>query len=78
VKIRVEPTQSGLCTACLLAYRAAAINSGNPGFQRSVGSTAGVEAGTPISTLAMSSAITTLPAVSTAARAAPVRALAWA
>ena len=77
VKICVEPTQSGLWAACLLAYRAAAINSGSPGFHRSVGSTAGVDAGTPRSTLAVSSAITTLPAVSTAASAAPERALAW-
>src|SRR5919112_1583124 len=77
VKTCVEPTQSGLRAACLLAYRAAPISSGSPGFQRSVGSTAGVEAGTPMSTLAVSSAITTLPAVSTAASAAPEWALAW-
>ena len=77
VKICVEPTQSGLRAACLLAYRAAPISSGSPGFHRTVGSTAGVEAGTPMSTLAVSSAITTLPAVSTAASAALERALAW-
>jgi hypothetical protein len=41
-----------------------------------VGSIAGVEAGTPMSTLAVSSAITTLPAVSSAASAAPECALA--
>ena len=77
VKICVEPTQSGLRAACLLAYRAAPISSGSPGFHRNVGSTAGVEAGTPMSTLAVSSAITTLPAVSNAASAAPECALAW-
>ena len=77
VKICVEPTQSGLRAACLLAYRAAWISSGRPGFQRTVGSTAGVEAGTPMSTLAVSSAITTFPAVSIAASVAPERALAW-
>ena len=77
VKICVEPTQSGLRAACLLAYRAAPISSGSPGFQRTVGSIAGVEAGTPMSTLAVSSAITTLPAVSIAASAAPECALAW-
>lgn len=47
VKIWVEPTQLGLWAACLLAYRAAPISCGRPGFQRSVGSTAGVEAGRP-------------------------------
>ena len=45
-----------------------------PGFQRTVGSSAGVEAGTPMSTLAVSSVITTLPAVSIAAIATPERA----
>jgi hypothetical protein len=77
VKICVEPTQSGLRAACLVAYRAASISSGTPGFQRTVGSTAGVEAGTPMSTLAVSSAITTLPAVSIAASVALEWALAW-
>src|SRR3954468_6111558 len=69
VKICVEPTQPGLRAACRVAYCAAPTSSGSPGFQRTVGSTAGVEAGTPMSTLAVSSAITTLPAVSTAASA---------
>src|SRR5680860_83976 len=68
VKICVEPTQSGLRAACLLAYRAILIRSGSPGFQRSAGSRAGVQTDTPMSTLAVSSAITTLPAVSTAGK----------
>src|SRR4051794_40919359 len=78
----VPPTPGGTArggprAARLLAYRAASINSGSPGFHRTVGSTAGVAAGTPMSTLAVSSAITTLPAVSIAARATPEYALAW-
>ena len=48
-----------------------------PGFQRTVGSSAGVEAGTPMRTLAVSSAITTFPAVSIAAIAPPERGRAW-
>ena len=34
VKIWVEPIQSGLWLACLLAYRAAWMNAGSRGFQR--------------------------------------------
>ena len=47
VKIWVEPTQSGLRAACRLAYRAAPINSGSPGFQRTVGSSAEWRPGRP-------------------------------
>ena len=74
VKICVEPTQPGLRAAWRVAYCAALINSGSPGCQRTVGSRAGVQAGTPMRTLAVSSAITTFPAVSIAAIATPERA----
>lgn len=66
VKMYVEPDQSGSDRACLLAKRAAWMKSGNCGTHRTAGSTAGVLLGTPSSTLAMSSAITTLPVASTA------------
>jgi hypothetical protein len=59
VKICVEPIQSGLWVACLLAYLVASTNAGSRGFQRIVGLTAGVLAGTSRSTLAVSSRITT-------------------
>src|ERR1700754_2558129 len=67
LRIAVDLIQSGLWLACLLAYRAASTNAGSRGFQRTTGLTAGALHGTPRSTLAVSSAITTLPDVSTAA-----------
>jgi hypothetical protein len=78
VKICVEPTQSGFWAAHPLAYWATRIRSGREVRHLMVGSTAGTSLGTPMSTLARSSAITTFPAVSTAATAAVARPLTWA
>src|SRR6201991_3013884 len=77
LRIAVDLIQSGLWLACLLAYRAASTNAGSRGFQRTTGLTAGALAGTPSSTLAVSSAITTLPDVSTAASGSVDPTRAW-
>ena len=76
VTICVEPTHPRSRRACFVAWRARRPRS-TPGCHRTAGSRAGTRAGTPRKRLASSSAMTTLPLASRAARPSPDRALAW-